>query len=102
MSINQDKEYYFGIIDILTKFNFKKKIEFIGKRCFLGTKVSCIPPKPYSERFYQFLEKELFFVEEKMEKMDIEKKDLKQKKGKNNLGRSVLMSSLPNEKMAKF
>lgn len=52
---NEIVEYRVGIIDILTPFNLKKKIEAKLKRCFQGKHVSCVPPKFYAERFYQFV-----------------------------------------------
>lgn len=33
-SIDEDKIYFFGIIDILTQFNIKKRAEFCCKRIF--------------------------------------------------------------------
>ncbi|EAR82478.2 phosphatidylinositol 4-phosphate 5-kinase (macronuclear) [Tetrahymena thermophila SB210] len=48
--------YHFGIIDILTCFNSKKKIEFLAKRIALGPDISTIPPQQYAARFIQFIE----------------------------------------------
>ncbi|CAD8212359.1 unnamed protein product [Paramecium octaurelia] len=50
-----DKIYFFGIIDILTNFNTKKKIEYCCKRCFQGPDISAIPPHQYAERFKRFI-----------------------------------------------
>ncbi|KAM3133933.1 hypothetical protein pb186bvf_013899 [Paramecium bursaria] len=61
-SIEDDKIYFFGIIDILTQFkqNFKsisikKKAEFCCKRIFQGPTISAIPPDQYADRFVNFI-----------------------------------------------
>jgi 1-phosphatidylinositol-4-phosphate 5-kinase len=43
-STNHEIIYYFGIIDILTNFNTKKKLEYVAKRITLGPTISAIPP----------------------------------------------------------
>jgi 1-phosphatidylinositol-4-phosphate 5-kinase len=53
-SINNEIIYYFGIIDILTNFSTKKKLEYVAKRITLGPTISAIPPSDYGERFMQF------------------------------------------------
>jgi 1-phosphatidylinositol-4-phosphate 5-kinase len=56
-STNGDKIYFLGVIDIFTFFNSKKKVEhFLKKLKYEEMTVSCIPPKPYSNRFYDFIE----------------------------------------------
>ncbi|KAL4484387.1 hypothetical protein ABPG74_019564 [Tetrahymena malaccensis] len=55
-SRNHEITYHFGIIDILTCFNTKKKVEFLAKRITLGPDISTIPPQQYAARFIQFIE----------------------------------------------
>ena len=40
--------YLIAIIDPLTGFNFKKRLEFRFKQCRHGTKMSCVPPALYA------------------------------------------------------
>ena len=40
-------EYFIGIIDILTSFNTKKKLEFLFKTLTVDKGISAIPPTPY-------------------------------------------------------
>ncbi len=48
---------YFGIIDILTDYNFKKAGEHIAKSVVHDAKqVSCVPPPEYHDRFMKYLE----------------------------------------------
>ena len=47
--------YFFGIIDTLTFYNWKKKSEYFFKRLFINNKISCIPPSDYQFRFYNFI-----------------------------------------------
>lgn len=55
--ISSDKQflYFIGIIDVLTEYNVKKKLENIFKSPFLGKDISCIPPKPYADRFFKYM-----------------------------------------------
>ena len=48
---------HMGVIDILTKFNCKKKLEYIYFKSTCTNGQSCIPPYEYSSRFYDFIEK---------------------------------------------
>lgn len=48
--------YTTAIIDTLTPFGFKKRMEYIIKRIFQGKTVSCKPPDEYSARFLNFIE----------------------------------------------
>ena len=54
---SEDNEfhYYIGIIDTLTNFGILKKSEFVGKRVFQGKGISCVPPKVYQNRFFEFI-----------------------------------------------
>ena len=52
--------YFMGIIDILTNYGGKKKVEFGVKRVLQGKTISCIPPVDYGNRFYNFMKDEVF------------------------------------------
>jgi 1-phosphatidylinositol-4-phosphate 5-kinase len=56
LSADRTKLYYFSIIDILTEYNTKKKIEHATKAFILSKDISCVPPKPYADRFIKFME----------------------------------------------
>lgn len=48
--------YFIGIIDTLTFFGAKKKLEYSLKSVAYGNKtISCIPPKNYGDRFISFM-----------------------------------------------
>ena len=50
--------YYIGIIDILTKFNMKKKCEhFIKMVRYCSNNMSCTPPEMYRDRFVSYMSK---------------------------------------------
>ena len=49
-----------GIIDFLTKFDLKKKLEYASKRCICGPGISCVPPDYYSDRFLKFVQEKVF------------------------------------------
>jgi len=50
--------YFVGIIDILTKFNFKKKCEhFIKMVRYCSNNMSCTPPEMYRDRFVNYMNK---------------------------------------------
>jgi len=55
LSSDGTKLYFFGIIDILTHFNSKKKMEYIFKRIAYGKDISAVPPPRYAERFRSFI-----------------------------------------------
>jgi 1-phosphatidylinositol-4-phosphate 5-kinase len=58
LSFDQKQQYYLGIIDILQKWNLKKKAEVQYKQTLLQndkTKLSAMPPKDYANRFVSFL-----------------------------------------------
>jgi Phosphatidylinositol-4-phosphate 5-Kinase len=47
--------YCLGIIDFLSIYNFKKKLENLFKTTFLGNGISCIPPDQYAQRFFKYI-----------------------------------------------
>ena len=47
--------YFIGIIDILTRYGSMKKFENLVKSPFLGSDISCVPPKQYADRFYNYI-----------------------------------------------
>lgn len=54
---SSNEVYYFGVIDILTEFNAKKKLESTWKSIRYDKKsISAVNPKAYGERFIRFLE----------------------------------------------
>ena len=55
-SEENDKVYFFGIIDIFTNYGATKKMEYIVKSVSQGTGISCKPPDEYSRRFVHFVE----------------------------------------------
>ena len=55
-SEDNDKVYFFGIIDIFTNYGGKKKMEYIVKSVSQGTGISCKPPDEYSRRFINFID----------------------------------------------
>jgi len=55
LSSDGTKLYFFGIIDILTHFNTKKKMEYVVKRIAYGKDISAVPPPRYAERFRSFI-----------------------------------------------
>jgi 1-phosphatidylinositol-4-phosphate 5-kinase len=67
-----DNKYilYFGIIDIFTPFNARKKAEFALKRTFLGSGISCIPPVSYSKRFMDFMQSDVFKSSEVVQQLE--------------------------------
>jgi hypothetical protein len=56
-----------GIIDILTNFGGKKKVENVVRSIVHNSKtISCIPPTQYGVRFYDFMTKKVFLKEEQI------------------------------------
>lgn len=49
------KIYFLGVIDILTEYNTKKKMEHFFKSLKYGNSISCIPPDLYGARFDEFI-----------------------------------------------
>lgn len=55
-SFDSKHKYYLGIIDILQKWNLKKIAELSLKSVkYDKTEISSVPPKEYSQRFYDFI-----------------------------------------------
>ena len=56
MSADGKVIYFIGIIDTLTYYGAKKKLEYTLKSLRYGNStISCIPPQYYGERFIQFM-----------------------------------------------
>ena len=51
--------YYIGIIDILTFYNTKKRVEHCVKSIIYGDDISCVPPRKYAQRFARYMEKSI-------------------------------------------
>ena len=67
LSENKKRIYYFGVIDILTKFSTSKRFEYYFKKLrYCSEDMSCIPPFDYKNRFYNYL-KTVFAEEETLE-----------------------------------
>jgi hypothetical protein len=49
--------YYFGLIDFLQPFNWKKTLEWKWKVLRYGEGFSCVPPDEYAQRFLAFVDK---------------------------------------------
>lgn len=49
--------YFFGVIDIFTLYNSKKKAEhFLKSLKYPEMSVSCVPPAAYAKRFVDFMD----------------------------------------------
>ena len=56
LSENGKEIYYFGMIDILTEFNCKKKMEYLAKKLrYCSENYSCIHPDNYKSRFVNYI-----------------------------------------------
>ena len=55
LSKDRKRIYFVGIIDTLTHYGAKKFIEYNAKKIVYGKKISCIPPKLYGERFFNYI-----------------------------------------------
>ena len=54
---------FVGLIDVLTPYGVKKKIEnFFTGKLLCGRDVSCQPPKRYAARFYAFMKERVFIA----------------------------------------
>jgi len=61
MSSDNQHVYFFGIIDIFTDYSTIKQMEHMYKSVTQNsTTISCVPPRQYAERFYNFMEKTVF------------------------------------------
>lgn len=59
-SIDGQKIYYMGVIDIFTGYNAKKKAEHFCKSIqHDSVTISCVPPAQYAKRFSDFIDKAL-------------------------------------------
>lgn len=68
-AINKNYVYLLGIIDYLTFYGFRKQLENFMRT--MGNKrkeVSCVPPKRYRDRFYNFMFKHVLVSENEEEK----------------------------------
>eukprot|EP00347_Sterkiella_histriomuscorum_P008734 403343955 len=59
--------YIAGIIDILTEYTSKKRIEYGYKRIKYGTSMSCLPPDQYAKRFSKFMKQIIVTVDQPIE-----------------------------------
>lgn len=60
--------YFMGIIDILTNFGTKKRMENMVRSIIHNSQtISCIPPFQYGERFYNFMTKKVYLTSEQIE-----------------------------------
>lgn len=56
MSIDNQHVYFVGIIDIFTEYNTKKQMEHFYKSLTQNAEtISCVPPRQYADRFYNFM-----------------------------------------------
>lgn len=55
LSADCSQLYFIGIIDILTLYNSRKKLEHLVKSTVHGSEISCVPPKQYAERFLNYM-----------------------------------------------
>ena len=70
--------YYFGVIDIFTEYNAKKKLEHFVKSIKWGNAISCVPPQQYAERFMNFMDERILTEQEFRAVSDEEKKEVYQ------------------------
>jgi 1-phosphatidylinositol-4-phosphate 5-kinase len=58
LSEDGDELYFMGIIDILTNYGARKKLEHLFKTSFhKKAEVSCAPPDYYAQRFLEFMDR---------------------------------------------
>lgn len=55
LSKDKSKIYFVGIIDTLTYYGAKKSLEYNVKKIVQGSTISCIPPKRYGTRFFNYI-----------------------------------------------
>ena len=59
--------YFMGIIDILTNFGTKKKIENMVRSVVHNSRtISCIPPQQYGDRFFRFMNERVFITQQQI------------------------------------
>ncbi|CDW73973.1 phosphatidylinositol-4-phosphate 5-kinase family protein [Stylonychia lemnae] len=63
--------YIAGIIDILTEYNSRKRIEYSYKRLKYGSSMSCLPPQLYAKRFQDFMRKIIQTIEQPLLDLDL-------------------------------
>ena len=54
LSKDRKRIYFVGIIDTLTYYGAKKQLEYNFKHIVYGRTISCVPPKQYGERFFNY------------------------------------------------
>lgn len=59
-NLNNNEEYIFGIIDILTEYTSRKVAEYYFKSLIYGKGVSAVPPDDYYQRFVNFINTVVF------------------------------------------
>lgn len=65
IGMTDNKDFNFGIIDILTTYNISKKIEFMfNMLCLCTSKKSCTNPECYSKRFYKMILEHVFKLQD--------------------------------------
>ncbi|GBE60864.1 hypothetical protein BOVATA_023570 [Babesia ovata] len=59
MGKNRDRLYFVGLIDVLTEWDVRKRLEYAWRRLrtFNNPGVSCTPPERYAERFISFMKR---------------------------------------------
>ena len=63
MSADGTEIYFMVIIDILTNFGTKKKLENAVRSIVHNSKtISCIPPLQYGDRFYRFMTEKVYIT----------------------------------------
>ena len=55
LSKDRTKIYFIGIIDTLTHYGAKKMTEYTMKQIVWGKTISCLPPKQYGDRFFNYM-----------------------------------------------
>ena len=55
VSKDKKKIIFVGIIDILTHYGAKKSLEHNLKHIVYGNTISCVPPKQYGDRFFNYI-----------------------------------------------
>ena len=75
-AINEEYVYLMGIIDYLTKYGKRKITENIFRSMVNDPKgISCVEPKEYRDRFYNFMFKHVLISEDEDEEEEEEKED---------------------------